>query len=93
MLSPRLPQAGGVSLLETMLQEFTAFEHLPVTVTDADLLRDIQIHLPVNESDFLRREEQIRGAREHRSDRSFELETPAVQGGGERRTGIGRTLF
>jgi hypothetical protein len=51
-----LPQAGDVSLLETVLQEFTAFEHLPVTVTEADLLRDIQIHLPVNESDFLRRE-------------------------------------
>ena len=47
------PQAGDVSLLETMLQEFTAFERLPVTVTEADLLRDIQIHLPVNESDFL----------------------------------------
>jgi hypothetical protein len=57
------PQAGDASLLETVLQEFTAFEHLPVTVTDGDLLRDIQIHLPVNESDFLRREEQIRGAR------------------------------
>jgi hypothetical protein len=38
---------------EAMLQEFTAFERLPVTVTEADLLRDIQIHLPVNESDFL----------------------------------------
>ena len=47
------PQAGEVSLLETMLQEITAFERLPVTVTEADLLRDIQIHLPVNESDFL----------------------------------------
>ena len=44
---------GDVSLLETVLQEFTAFEHLPVTVAEADLLRDIQIHLPVNESDFL----------------------------------------
>src|SRR5580692_11224966 len=31
------PQAGDVSLLETVLQEFTAFEHLPVTVTEADL--------------------------------------------------------
>ena len=30
-----------------MLQEFTAFERLPVTVTEADLLRDIQIHLPL----------------------------------------------
>ena len=36
-----------------MLQEFTAFERLPVTVTEADLLREIQIHLPVNESEFL----------------------------------------
>ena len=53
MLSPRLPQAGGVSLLETMLQEFTAFERLPVTVTVANLLREIQIHLPVNESYLL----------------------------------------
>lgn len=51
-------QAGDVSLLETMLQEFTAFEGLPVTVTEADLLRDTQIHLPGNESDFL----QSRGA-------------------------------
>ena len=55
-----------------MLQEFTAFEHLPVTVTEADLLRDIQIHLPVNESDFLRREEQIRRVCK---------ETPGVPGG------------
>jgi hypothetical protein len=37
----RLEQAGDLSLLETMLQEFTAFEHLPVTVTEADLLRDM----------------------------------------------------
>jgi hypothetical protein len=44
------PQAGDVSLLETILQEFTVFERLPVTVTEAGLLRDIQIHLPVNES-------------------------------------------
>ena len=72
------PQAGDVSLLETVLQEFAAFEHLPVTVTEADLLRDIPIHLPVNESDFLRREEQIRGARQHRPDRSFELERRGV---------------
>jgi len=64
-----------------VLQEFTAFEHLPVTVTEADLLRDIQIHLPVNESDFLRREEQIRRVCKHRPDRSFELETPGVPGG------------
>ena len=51
MLNLRLaPQAGDVSLLETMLQEFSVFERLPVTVTVANLLRDIQIHLPVNES-------------------------------------------
>jgi hypothetical protein len=44
-------------------------------------LRDIQIHLPVNESDFLRREEQIRRVCKHRPDRSFELEAPGVPGG------------
>jgi len=76
-----------------MLQEFTAFERLPVTVTEADLLRDIQIHLPVNESDSCSREEQIRGARKHRPDWSFELETRGVQGGWERRSGRARTLF
>ena len=54
---------------------------LPVTVTEADVLRDIQIHLPVNESDFLRREEQIRRVCKHRPDRSFELEAPGVPGG------------
>jgi hypothetical protein len=47
------PQAGDVSLLETMLQEFTAFERLAVTVTEANFLRDIPIHLPVNESYLL----------------------------------------
>jgi len=47
------PQAVDVSVLEALLQEFTAFERLPVTVTEADLLRDTPIHLPVNESDFL----------------------------------------
>jgi hypothetical protein len=31
MLSLRLAQAGGVSLLKTLLQEFAAFERLPVT--------------------------------------------------------------
>jgi hypothetical protein len=36
-----------------MLQEFTAFERLPVTATEANLLRDMQIHLPVNGSDLL----------------------------------------
>jgi len=30
-----------------MLQQFAAFERLAVTVTEADLLRDVQIHLPV----------------------------------------------
>ena len=49
----RLAQAVDVSLLKTMLQEFAAFERLPVTVTEADLLCDVQIHLPVHESDFL----------------------------------------
>ena len=53
MLSLRLAQAGDVSPLKTMLQEFAAFERLPVTVTEADLLRDVQIHLPVNEIGFL----------------------------------------
>lgn len=53
MLSLRLAQAGDLSLLKTMLQQFAAFERLAVTVTEADLLRDVQIHLPVNESDYL----------------------------------------
>jgi len=39
---PTSPQAGDVPLLETM--EFGAFERLPLTVTEADPLRDIQIH-------------------------------------------------
>ena len=56
----RLAQAVDVSLLKTMLQEFAAFERLPVTVTEADLLCDVQIHLPVN---VCSREAQIRGAR------------------------------
>ena len=47
MLSLRLAQAGDLSLLKTMLQQFAAFERLAVTVTEADLLRDVQIHLPV----------------------------------------------
>ena len=76
-----------------MLQEFTAFERLPVTVTEADLLRDIEIHLPVNDPISCSREEQIRGARKHRPDRSFELETRGVLGGWERRSGIARTFF
>ena len=53
MLSLRLAQAGDLSLLKTMLQQFAAFERLAVTVTEVDLLRDVQIHLPVNESDYL----------------------------------------
>ena len=76
-----------------MLQEFAAFERLPVTVTEADLLRDIQIHLPVNESVFCSREAQIRGARKHRPDRVFELEKRGVLGEWEGRSGIARTLF
>ena len=71
-----------------MLQEITAFERLPVTVTEADLLRGIQMN-PISCS----REEQIRGARKHRPDRSFELETRGVLGGWERRSGIARMLF
>ena len=47
MLSLRLAQAGDLSLLKTMLQQFAAFERLAVTVTEVDLLRDVQIHLPV----------------------------------------------
>jgi hypothetical protein len=43
MLSRRLSQAGDVSLLETMLQEFTVFERLPVTVTVANLSWETQI--------------------------------------------------
>ena len=40
MLSLRYAQAGDISLLETMIHEFAAFERLPVVVTEADLLRD-----------------------------------------------------
>jgi hypothetical protein len=39
------------------------------------------------------REEQIRGARKHRPDRSFELETRGVLGGWEKRSGKARALF
>ena len=76
-----------------MLQEFTAFEHLPVTVTEADLLRDIQIHLP-ERIRFLAVEKN-RFAEHASIDRIglFELETPSVLGGWERRSGIARTLF
>ena len=91
MLSLRL--AHDVSLLKTMLQEFAAFERLPVTVTEADLFRDVHNHLPVNESDFLQSRRQIRGARKHRPDRVFELEKRGVLGEWEGRSGIARTLF
>ena len=93
MLYLRLDPSRRCIPAETMLQEFTAFERLPVTVAEADLLRDLQIHLPMNESDFLQSRKQIRGARKHRPDRSFELETRAVVGGWERHSGIARTLF
>src|ERR1700731_4152590 len=39
------------------------------------------------------REEQIPGARKHRPDRSFELETRGVLGGWERRSGIARSAI
>jgi hypothetical protein len=47
-----------------------------VTVTEANLLRDIQIHLPVIESYLFRREVRIRGARKHRPDRSLSWKHP-----------------
>jgi GNAT superfamily N-acetyltransferase len=40
MLSIRPANAGDVPLLVTLIHEFAAFERLPVTVTDASLLRD-----------------------------------------------------
>ena len=40
MTSLRSAQASDVSLLKTMIHEFAAFERLPVTVTEADLMRD-----------------------------------------------------
>ena len=40
MLSIRPANAGDVPLLATLIHEFAAFEHLPVTVTEASLLRD-----------------------------------------------------
>ena len=79
--------------LETMLQEFSAFERLPVTVTEADLLRDIQIHLPVNESDFLQSRRADSRSTQASTGSVFELETHGVLGGWERRSGIARTLF
>lgn len=40
MLLIRPAHAGDVPLLNTMIHEFAEFEHLPVTVTEANLLRD-----------------------------------------------------
>jgi GNAT superfamily N-acetyltransferase len=40
MLSIRPANAGDVPLLNALIHEFAEFEHLPVTVTEEDLLRD-----------------------------------------------------
>jgi GNAT superfamily N-acetyltransferase len=40
MLSIRPANTGDVPLLNTFIHEFAEFEHLPVTVTEAGLLRD-----------------------------------------------------
>jgi len=40
MLSIRPANASDVPLLNTLIHEFAEFEHLPVTVTEAGLLRD-----------------------------------------------------
>ena len=40
MLSIRPANAGDVPVLKTLIHEFAAFERLPVTVTEASLLRD-----------------------------------------------------
>jgi GNAT superfamily N-acetyltransferase len=40
MLSIRPAKSSDVSLLNTLIHEFAEFERLPVTVTEADLLRD-----------------------------------------------------
>jgi GNAT superfamily N-acetyltransferase len=40
MLSIRPANSGDVSVLKTMIHEFADFEHLPVVVTEASLLRD-----------------------------------------------------
>jgi GNAT superfamily N-acetyltransferase len=40
MLTIRPAHAADVPLLNTLIHEFAAFEHLPVTVTEANLLRD-----------------------------------------------------
>lgn len=40
MLSIRPANASDVPLLNILIHEFAGFEHLPVTVTEGDLLRD-----------------------------------------------------
>ena len=40
MLSIRPALAGDVPLLNMLIHELAEFEHLPVAVTEADLLRD-----------------------------------------------------
>jgi GNAT superfamily N-acetyltransferase len=40
MLSIRPATASDVSVLKTLIHEFAEFEHLPVTVSEASLLRD-----------------------------------------------------
>jgi GNAT superfamily N-acetyltransferase len=40
MLSIRPASAADVPALKTLIHEFAEFEHLPATVTEADLLRD-----------------------------------------------------
>jgi GNAT superfamily N-acetyltransferase len=40
MLSIRPAEAGDVSVLNALIRELAEFERLPVSVTDADLLRD-----------------------------------------------------
>ena len=40
MLSIRPANASDVAVLKTLIHEFAEFEHLPVTVTEANLLRD-----------------------------------------------------
>jgi hypothetical protein len=52
-LSPLWTSHSICRTRQSLIRTAPAFERLPVTVTEADLLRDIQIHFPVNESDFL----------------------------------------
>ncbi len=40
MLSIRTANAGDVPMLNTLIHEFAEFEHLPITATEAALLRD-----------------------------------------------------